>query len=258
MNLFKTGFCLPLFLATTVLAGRSLAMPPAAAGVLLFSGVIGMSIGDTFYFTGLARIGARRALMILTLSPLFAGALSAAAGQDLPGPVGSVGIGCVVAGLILVLRERPVGVARPERFGSGIALAFGASFCQALGIILTKEGLQETGVLEASTVRILGGVIGILAIAALRGRLRRTVGEALRPPALARIIPATLMGTYIGFFLLQAAVQETEPAVAAALTGTSPLFVAPLSIAFLGERMQIGGWIGTVLAVGGVALVLSS
>jgi drug/metabolite transporter (DMT)-like permease len=64
------------------------------------------------------------------------------------------------------------------------------------------------------------------------------------------------MGSFLGFLLFQVAIGNSPPAVAAALTGTSPLFVAPLSVAFLGEAMRAGGWIGTILAVGGVALVM--
>ena len=123
---------------------------------------------------------------------------------------------------------------------------------------MTKQGLAGVDVLEASTVRIFGGVVGILGIELARGRRRETVRHTLQPPSLRRIIPAALLGTFLGFHLLQAAVRYSEPAVAAALTGTSPLFVAPLSVIFLTESMRAGGWIGTVLTVAGVAIVMLS
>ena len=69
MNLFKTGFCLPLFVITLLLAGRDgplAGVGGASVGILLISGVIGMSIGDTLYFAGLARIGAQPHLVTLT------------------------------------------------------------------------------------------------------------------------------------------------------------------------------------------------
>jgi drug/metabolite transporter (DMT)-like permease len=248
MNLFKTGFCLPLFVISLLLASRGLPLVDVGAasiGVLILSGIVGMSIGDTCYFAGLARIGARRSMMILTLSPLFTAGISAL-------------VGLVLLGLILVLRERPVGMVMPGKLRSGVLLVLGAALCQAAGIVLTKQGLTEADVLEASTVRIFGGVAGILLIELLRGRLRLTLGHTLRPPSLRRIVVAALLGTFLGFHLLQAAVRYSEPAVAAALTGTSPLFVAPLAVLFLRETMGAGGWIGTVLTVAGVALVMLS
>lgn len=259
MNLFKTGFCFPLFVISLLLVGRGIPLAGVGAssiGVLIVSGIIGMSIGDTFYFAGLARIGARRSMMILTLSPLFTAGLSVLAGQEFPSVAASFGVGLVLVGLILVLRERPAGMVMPGKVRPGVLFALGAALCQALGIVLTKHGLAGAGILEASTVRIFGGVIGILVIELLRGRLGATVRHTLQPPSLRRIIPAALLGTFLGFHLLQAAVRYTEPAVAAALTGTSPLFVAPLSVIFLKETMRTGGWIGTVLTVAGVALVM--
>ena len=261
MNLFKTGFCFPLFVISLLFASRQVPLAgvgAASIGVLVVSGIIGMSIGDTLYFSGLARIGARRSMMVLTLSPLFTAGLSALAGQKLPSVAASFGVALVLFGLILVLRERPVGMVIPGKARSGVLFVLGAALCQALGIVLTKQGLAEADILEASTVRIFGGVVGILALELVRGRLRATLKHTLRPPSLRRIVPATLLGTFLGFHLLQAAVRYTEPAVAAALTGTSPLFVAPLSVAFLKETMRAGGWIGTVLTVAGVALVMLS
>jgi drug/metabolite transporter (DMT)-like permease len=259
MNLFKTGLCLPLFVGTLLIAGPHPAfggVTPGAAAILLASGVIGMSLGDSAYFAGLGRIGARRTMMLQCLTPLFAAVIALCFGDGLPGLLTSVGVAMVVIGIVLVLRERPVGTIVRGHVGQGIFFATASAFCQALGIILTKRGLANAGILQASAIRIFAGVIGILLFEALRGQLIATVRHTVRPPSLPRIIPAALLGSFVGFLLFQIAIRHSSPAVAAALTGTSPLFVAPLSVAFLGEAMAAGGWIGTILAVAGVALVM--
>lgn len=258
MNLFKTGFCLPFFAVLLLLrpGGVLHGVGPGTLAVLFVSGVIGMSVGDTTYFAALTRIGARRTMLLQILAPLFAAILSAMAGQDLPGTAGILGIGLVVAGLYLVLRERPVGIVRPGHAMAGVLFALAAAFCQALGIVLTKWALRQADLYQASAVRCFAGVIGIIGIEAARGFIVPTMRGALRPPGLSRVVPATLMGSLLGFFLFQVAIRYAEPAVTAALSGTSPLFVAPLSIVFLGEAMRAGGWIGTVVAVAGVILVM--
>ncbi|MDM7914831.1 MAG: EamA family transporter [Candidatus Eisenbacteria bacterium] len=260
MNLFKTALCFPLFLLVLLLFGPRPALAGVGAGsfaILFVSGVAGMSLGDSAYFAALGRIGATRTMLIQTLTPLFAAALSAAFGQPLPGRLAAVGVAFVVAGLALVLRERPHGTIVRGKVISGLAFALLAAFCQALGIVLTKLGLEEADVLQASTIRIFAGVLGVLLFSLLRGRLAATVSHAIRPPSLRRILPAALLGSFVGFFLFQVAVRYADPAITAALTGTSPLFVAPLSAVFLGETMKPAGWIGTILAVLGVALVMS-
>lgn len=259
MNLFKTALCLPLFLlAAAIVRGGSPfgGVDTGSAAMLLASGVVGMSIGDTAYFSSLPRIGARRTMMLQTLAPLFAALLALLASQPLPGARGGVGVVLIAVGLILVLRENRAGSKRSGRMASGIFFSVGAAFCQALGIVMTRRGLEGADLLQASAIRMIGGTAGILLIEAIRGQMVVTIRQTLRPPSIPRIVAASLMGTFVAFFLFQVGIRYTAPPVAAALTGTSPLFVAPLSILLLGERMGIGGWVGTLIAVGGVALLM--
>jgi drug/metabolite transporter (DMT)-like permease len=259
MNLFKTGLCLPLFIVTLLVARPHAPLAgigPGAMGILLASGVIGMSLGDTAYFAALSRIGARRTMLVQCLAPLFTAALSVLVGERLPGILSASGVAFVLSGLVLVLRERPVGTVLAGHTRAGVLFAMGAALCQAIGIVLTSRGLREATILQASAIRMSAGVAGILLLELIHGQLLATVRHALRPPSLGRIVPAALLGSFLGFFLFQVAVRYTEPAVAAALTGMSPLFVAPLGVIFLGERMRAGGWLGTILAVAGVVLVM--
>lgn len=259
MNLFKTGLCLPLFAGALLVARPHdplAGVSAPSAGILLVSGMVGMSLGDTAYFAALSRIGARRTMLVQCLAPLFTAALSLIAGEKLPGLLAATGVAFVLLGLILVLRERPVGAFVTGHVRAGVLFATASALCQAVGIVLTKRGLREADILQASAIRIAAGVGGILLLELLHGQLAATVRHALKPPSLGRIIPAALMGSFLGFFLFQVAVRFSEPAVAATLTGTSPIFVAPLSVVFLGDRMRIGAWLGTLLAVGGVALVM--
>lgn len=130
MNLFKTGFCLPLFIATLLVieAGSPLrGVTAPASAILVLSGVIGMSLGDSAYFAALPRIGARRTMLVQCLTPLFAAILSAAAGQPLPRPIAGFGVLLVLIGLVLVLKERPLGMIEPGHLRDGIFFAGSAT-----------------------------------------------------------------------------------------------------------------------------------
>jgi drug/metabolite transporter (DMT)-like permease len=259
MNLFKLGLCLPFFVVVLFLQGGRTPLAGvdgASLAALVLSGVIGMTLGDTAYFAALSRIGAQRTMLLQCLSPVFAAGLSVLAGQDLPGRIGAAGVALVLVGLALVLRERPVGTVAPGHAVAGVFLGLAAAFGQGLGIVLTKRGLTTSGIGQASAVRMASAVAGLLLLELVRGRLAATLRHVLHPPALARIVPAALMGSLLGFYLFQASILHAEPAVAAALAATSPIFVAPLSVVFLGERMRAGAWVGTIVAVAGVALVM--
>ncbi len=242
------------------------------AGWLLLSGVVGMGIGDTLYFAGLERIGVRRTMMLSLFAPLFAAGASALAGQPLPGAVGAAGILLTLAGLTLFVRAAPLEPARDggpgrrrssggsagasRRAALGAAAGLGSAFCQALGIVLTKAAIAETGVLSASILRLFAGAAALLLLELLRGH-GGAIGRELRLGfTRGRLLLAAFLGTFAGFYLLQAAILLGSPPVVAARAATSPLLAAPVAARYLGERLPWVAALGTLLAVGGVALVL--
>ena len=46
-------------------------MAPAMIGLMALSGVIGIGLGDTMFFAGLNRMGARRVLLLFTINPVI-------------------------------------------------------------------------------------------------------------------------------------------------------------------------------------------
>jgi drug/metabolite transporter (DMT)-like permease len=125
----------------------------------------------------------------------------------------------------------------------------------SLGIILTKIGTVETGAVEASTVRIVVAIPGILLIDAVRGKLAMTVRSAVRPQGIRRLIAASIAGTYIAYILFIAGIKYAHPGVAIALAATSPAFVIPLSRIFLKERSSALAVAGTAVAIAGIVIL---
>ena len=73
--------------------------------ILLFSGIIGIGLGDTFYLKSLQTIGTRKTLSVETLSPLMA-ALSGEffINENLP-PKSWIGIIIVSISLFIILKK---------------------------------------------------------------------------------------------------------------------------------------------------------
>ncbi len=98
--------------------------------------------------------------------------------------------------------------------------------------------------------------------------LRFLVGSALlviyalatRMPLPAwRDLPAVVLGGFLGFTVYHTSLafgQVTVEAGSASLIIASvPVFTAVLAVAFLGEKLGLLGWIGTLVSFGGVALI---
>ena len=58
-------------------------IPWRVAWILALSGLIGIFLGDTFMFMGLARLGPRRTALVFSLNAPIAALLAVAVGQDI-------------------------------------------------------------------------------------------------------------------------------------------------------------------------------
>jgi len=71
------------------------------------------------------------------------------------------------------------------------------------------------------------------------------------------LFPATVIGTWMGVWLCQVAYKHSDVAIAQTLLSTCPLFAVPVIWICDGRRLTACGLVGTVVAVGGVILVVA-
>ncbi|WP_353259737.1 DMT family transporter [Prochlorothrix hollandica] len=138
--------------------------------LLTVSGVIGISIGDTCYFNTLNRLGARRALLLETLSPpLTAGIAWIFLGEALGG-LDWLGIGLILGGVAWVMVERvpdrslATAVQIPTKsLLAGVLWAVGANLSQSAGAVMSRSALADTAVdpLWSTIVRLSAGVVAL-------------------------------------------------------------------------------------------------
>jgi len=137
----------------------------------------------------------------------------------------------------------------------GIGAALLAALCQAVGLVLSRQAIQQVSVLEGSLLRITPAVIVLLLVSSVRGQplgMRKIWSSKSRGMWLTF---AAFSGTYLGLLLSSAGVKYTKVGIAAALSLTYPVFVIPLAVIFLGEVTTTRSKICTVIAVVGVALM---
>ncbi|MEB3200304.1 MAG: DMT family transporter [Synechococcaceae cyanobacterium] len=112
LNLLKTLLAGTLQLPLVLLQPWS--APPWRLGLLAASGVLGIALGDSFYFAALRRLGTRRCLTLEAGGPAVTALAGVALLEEVPRPDQWLGILLISAAVLLVARQRPPGLpARP-------------------------------------------------------------------------------------------------------------------------------------------------
>lgn len=139
--------------------------------------------------------------------------------------------------------ERKVGAAR-------------ASTALLLGLVvlilgfnwpILATGLRSISPVWLSALRLGGGLIIVLLITALTGDLRRPRRDD--QPIIWSVGVGKLALTYL---LVFTALRILPPGRSSVLAWTSPLWTAPLAVAFLGERMTRARWVGLGMGAAGL------
>lgn len=261
LNLGKCATALAMFTATgLVTSGQAVpAVPSRALPWLVASGVTGLALGDSAYFGAMATIGVRRALLLLSTAPVFAaigGAIflgESLRARDL-GAIAAVMIGVAVVVNEQGTRSSGLAVA-PRVTAVGVLYGLGAGLGQAAGSLMTRFAMAGgTSALDAAIIRLLAGVVAMLALAAAAGALVPWTRTLARPRLLAAVGGSAFVGTYVGMWLSQVAIgRASSTAVAATLLATSPIFALPIGRWLEAERITARALGGTVLAVAGLA-----
>lgn len=279
MNLFRLCVALTLFWSATLLVDGGAAVRALAiheGRLLLASGVIGLALGDVFLFEAMYRLGAQPAVALNQLSPIWSALLGFALGSETLAPRDLAGIALVLGGVLLVIfgRDAPrvawhdggsaadqaaahaAAAASRRKRRLGMACGVASSLCNASAGMITHHAISTVGVLPGSTLRMTGGAVALLAATLLMGRGATDLAPLRALPRHRRELLSVVIGTFLGVFLQQQAYAGLDASIALCLLSTTPLFLLPMAVAFLGERYRWWAWLGTLLATAGVPLLL--
>ncbi|MCY7392301.1 MAG: DMT family transporter, partial [Leptolyngbyaceae cyanobacterium CAN_BIN12] len=259
LNLVKGLIAIALLILTLLFLGKllpSVSLVPVL--LLLLSGVIGIGIGDTAYFVALNSLGARRALVLESLSPPLGAFLALIFLQEQLAPLAWLGIGLTIAGVTWVVLERsphPNGtLSHPPLRGiiAGLVAAVG----QAIGAVLSRAALAGTDIdpLWSTLIRLLAGILILLIWFSAQKHPIQKLAPLRSRRLWGIVIMAAFASTYLGIWLQQIALKYAPTGIAQSLSATSPLFVIPFAIA-TGEKVSLRAVFGAVIALAGVWLL---
>lgn len=279
INLIKGIVSIILFVVTILWSDELFTnIPPIPFCLLLFSGVIGIGLGDTAFLNAMNVLGARRTLLMQTLSPPITAILAFfLLGENLKITAWS-GILFTVVGVGWVVTERTQSDSNivdasygqtETNLRKGISLGFVAALANAIGAVLSRIVLSGSNdiiisPLWAALIRLSAGVVVLLPWLYFKKlytqtrtnstRTRATTPYWKSPRVLMLVFFAVFCGTYLGIWLQQVAIKLTAVGIATTLLQTSPIFIIPIAIG-MGERVSFRAILGVLIALLGIVIL---
>lgn len=243
-----------LFVATLFVSPGTISAN--AVLILILSGFLGITLGDTFFFAALRRLPPVTLLVFLVLGQVLTALLSVAIlGERLPLAVW-IGLTAVVTGVVIVMytppEEREQSISRRMRW-EGFFFAFLATIAISVSFIIMKPALAEINALHATFLRMTAAMVLLVPYLAVVSPLRHDLFVIARNRNfIIKLIQATVVVTFGGFYMSIAAFKYTSVPVASALSATDPIFALFLTWLMLKTPVSAREVFGCVLAVFGI------
>lgn len=221
------------------------------------SGVFGIAIGDTLFFASLRNLGPRLASLLGSLIPVCIALSAFIFLGERPSYWTLLGISLTVAGLTWVLMEHAPSAGVIKNRTLGIKCGVMAVVCTTAGVLLAKVGLKSSPTIEATSIRLIFGVLGLMVGGLVSRQLKVWVTPIRRLRLIKDISFAVFVVVFGGFWMSIVALKYTDASVAGALTATTPLFMLPLSAIMQKEKISFRACLGAFIAVTGVILIMT-
>lgn len=258
LNFWKGALAALVLVGITLVNPLEVPLDNMAIAWLIFSGIIGIGLGDTFFFRALNLIGDSQSILVAeTLAPIFTALLAMIWINEWLTWQQWLGIALVILSVdvIIKLQKRD----ETKLFSlTGYVFAALAAVCQAVGAVISRDVLVSTGVdaANASLYRLLGGLVAIVVLMLVMRRSFKPM-QPLGKKGWQLLMWATLLGTFAALYLQMVAFANTKAAIVQTLFATS--VVLSLIVAkVVGEKVNKKTFIWSFLALVGVSVLILS
>jgi drug/metabolite transporter (DMT)-like permease len=245
-------------IALVVFSGRSgdiLQTPLFPILMVIASGILSNTAGDTIYIQSLSYLDvsisypiSQSAFPVLTLIVAIFFLNESFTWLNILGAV------FVIAGIIMIVRNNKQTVAH-KNTGKGVVLALVAAVLWAAGSITLKIGLTQVDTFVAAAIRVVISAMLLTTVAFSRptpDRLKlRTYGKR----NLILVASAGLLTYGVGAIGYVTAMHLIGAGKTVLLSASAPVFLLPLSVLILKERLSLLALVGVFVAVAGICLV---
>jgi drug/metabolite transporter (DMT)-like permease len=225
---------------------------------LSLSGIIGLSLGDTFFFQALTSLGPRLGSLLLSLAPIFGSVIAWVFFGETLTPWQITGIVLALAGIgwVVMSHQEPTNTPHGHT-RRGVFFGVLAGLGQAVGLVLSKQGMfGDFHPFQANAIRMFAALLFIWAWTFIEGKAGSTfIALREKPRVIGLIALGALVGPLLGVSASLLAVQHAEVGVASTLMALPPVIVLPISYFVFNEKIGWQAIAGTILAIAGVAIL---
>jgi len=225
---------------------------------LSISGIIGLSLGDTFLFQSMISVGTRLGSLLLSLAPIFGSIIAWIFFGEVLSILQIIGIVLALAGIVWVVASHQEPPDTPHgHTRRGVIFGILAGLGQAVGLILSKQGMSGgLSPFQANAIRMLAAVSFTWVWATVSGKANSTFQELRGKPRIIGLLAlGALVGPVLGVSSSLLAIQYVEIGIASTLNSLTPVIILPISYFVFKEKISWQAIVGTLLAIAGVAIL---
>ncbi len=228
--------------------------------LLVFSGLLGIAIGDTLFFAALRDLGPVALVVFFMLGNIFTAIIAIFTLGQIPSHWEWVGILMTVGGVAAVIwkqitrdeRQQPTKI-RGIIYGTLFMLSMSLSTIVAAKVLESMTTIRDS--FGVTFIRMAAGLGGIFLFGLTTNQLRAWTNPFKDLKIVLFFIGSVCVVTFGGFWLSTLAIQKIDVAIAQSLGATEPLFTLPLAFFFLREKISIHEITGTAMTVIGVIIL---
>jgi len=228
------------------------------------SGIVGFVFGDYFLLKSYEFISARISMLLMSLSAPIAALISWIFLGESMSFISLFAMFITIFGIIIVITEKKK--LDEKKSGSknkklqfsfspkGMLFAFLGSLGQALGLVLSKYGMQDYNVFAATQIRIIASSIGFVILITLIKRwpkVKQTVKDSI---SIKFILVGSIFGPFLGVYTSLLSVKYTSVGIASTIMAIIPVLIIPPAILIYKEKVTLKEVIGAFIALSGIAV----
>jgi drug/metabolite transporter (DMT)-like permease len=249
-----------IFLSILTFIRRRLLFPTDATPEnwlwLSLSGLVGFVFGDLFLFKSFTIIGSRFSMLIMTLVPPLTAFFGWIILDEHLSFLSLAGITLTLAGIALAIFSRS---SKEEKLTlklapSGILYALGGALGQALGLVLSKLGLNDYDPFAATQIRIIAGIAGFALLVTFMKRWSSTSAALKNNKGMKALTLGAFFGPFLGVSFSLISVKFAKTGIASTIMALTPVFILLPAYFLYKQKVTLQEMIGSLVSVCGVAL----
>ena len=228
------------------------------------SGIVGFVFGDYFLLKSYEFISARISMLLMSLSAPIAALISWIFLGESMSFISLFAMFITIFGIVVVITEKKKLDEKKSGYKNkklqfsfspkGMLFAFFGSLGQALGLVLSKYGMQDYNVFAATQIRIIASSIGFVILISLIKRwpkVKQTVKDSI---SMKFILVGSIFGPFLGVYTSLLSVKYTSVGIASTIMAIIPVLIIPPAILIYKEKVTLKEVIGAFIALSGIAL----